>query len=272
MSMEDISPRTILERTFRLWPVIVMTVVVGGVIGWLVGLLLSPIYESHAEVFIHLDSNLWAQEAHPENPVDIAIYNDIRSINDIFFSDTTITALMAAARMETILLDENQIQTMFTIQRTDFTLFLIVRSSDPDTAARLANLWAQAALPLFQPAHEHALAAFALSLQRDGLAACFKDVTLTIGNTCAGTSYGSLADLVPALDNLDAQISAEQASSLGLDPAMTIELGSTAVVPVEPVRYQRTWLAMAGTLIGLIFGFGFTQFPIRNRKGTVRVE
>lgn len=272
MSMNEISPRAVLERTFRLWPVITLVVVMGGVIGWLVGLWFPPVYESHAEVFIKLDGNLWAQENHPENLADIAIFNAVRPIHDLFYLSTTIDALVAAAQMDGILLDENQIQTMFTIQRTDLTLFMTVRSNDPEMAARLANLWVQAALPLFETAHKHAMATFGLSLQRDGLAACFDKVELSIGNTCAGTSYGSLTDIVLALDTLDTQISTEQASSLSLDPAMTIELGSPAIVPVEPARYQRTWLALAGTLIGVVLGFIITQIPFRIRKGKVRVE
>lgn len=270
MSMNDIPPRAVLERTFRLWPVIVLAIIIGGMVGWSLGSLFSPIYETHAEVLINLDSNLWSQEEHPENPIEIAVANAIHPIDAIFFSDDTINALMAAAKMENISIDKNQIQTMFTFQRTDLVLLLTVRSSDPVTAARLANLWVQAALPLFETAHEHALTAFTMILQRDDLAACFKDVALATGNICAGTTYDSLIELAPALNALNAQITTEQVSSFGLDPAMTIQSGSPAVVPVEPERFQRTWLALAGTLIGFIFGFIVTQAPIRIRKGNVR--
>jgi hypothetical protein len=272
MSMNDISPRAVLDRSFRLWPAIVLAIVICGMVGWLVGSLLSPIYETHAQVLINLDSNLWAQEAHLESPFEIAIANSLRPIYALFYSEATINALMVAAQTENISLDINQIQTMFTIQRADLALLLTVRSSDPVTSARLANLWVQAALPLFQPAHEHALAAFALTRQRDGVSACFENAALSTGNTCAGTSYDSLSDLAPALDNLDAQIAAEQVASLDLDPAMTLELVSPAAVPGEPERYQRTWLALAGTLIGVVLGFVITQIPIRIRKGNVRVE
>ncbi len=272
MGMDEISPRTVLERTFRLWPLIVLAIVIGGVIGWAVGSLLSPIYESQAEVLITLDGNLWAQENHPETQDDVAIFNAIRPINALFYSDATVNGLMAATHLENIPFDKNEMQSMFTIQRTDLTLFLTVRSSDPNTAARLADLWAQEALPLFQPAHEHALAAYALTLQRDDLAACFEKAALSTGNTCAGTSFVSLEDLQPALHNLDVQISEEQTFSLSLDPAMTLELGSPAAVPVEPARYQRTWLALAGALIGVVLGFTISQVPIRIRKGSVRVE
>jgi hypothetical protein len=270
--MNELSPRDLLERFFRRWPLIALAIVLGGMAGWLASYLFTPVYEARAEIYIDLDSGLWAQENHPGNPVEFAIANGIRPITALFYSDATIRDLLAAAREENIPLDEDTVLNTFTIQRVNMTWLMTVRSHNPQYAARLADLWVQVALPLHQAAHEHAVSAYALTVQRDALSACFDKATLSAGNACAGTSFPSLADLEPALASLDAQIAAEQESSLGLDPALTVLAGAPAAVPAEPVRDRRSWLALAGTMIGFILGIVASQITFPATKEKVRAE
>jgi hypothetical protein len=270
--MTELYPRDILERTFRRWPLIALGILLGGLAGWLASYLLSPVYESHAEIYINLDSAIWIQENHVGNPTDIAIANSVRPITALFYSDDTTLRLANAARNENIFVDKSVVQNTFTIQRINMTWLMTVRAQNPQTAARLADLWVQAVLPTYPAAYEHALSAYTLTVERDATLACFEGATLIAGNVCAGTSFASLADLQPALATLDARIATERDSSLGLDPAMTIESGPSATVPSEPVHYQRTWLALAGTMIGLILGVTATQITFQKWKKNVRAE
>jgi hypothetical protein len=270
--MNDISPRDLLDRLFRRWPLIALAVILGGLAGWLASYALPPIYEAHTEIYIDLDSGLWNQEDHPGNPVEIALANSIRPITSVLYSDETISDLLAAAQEENIPLDKGTVLNTFTIQRINMTWLLNVRSNNPQYAARLADLWLQAALPIHQTAHGHAVTAFALTVQRDALFACFTEAALSAGNACAGTSFASLANLQPALAKLDAQIAVEKDASLGLDPALNILPGAPATVPVEPVHDRRAWLALAGTVIGLILGITVSQITFPARKGTVRAK
>jgi hypothetical protein len=270
--MNELSPRDLLDRLFHRWPLIALAVVLGGIVGWLASYALHPIYEAHTEIYIDLDSGLWNQEDHPGNPVEIALANSIRPITAVFYSDETINNLLAAAQEENIPLDKGTVLNTFTIQRINMTWLMTVRSNNPQQAARLADLWVQAALPIHQTAHDHAVSAYAFTAQRDALFACFNGATLSAGNACAGTSFASLADLQPVLAKLDAQIAAEKNASLGLDPALNILPGAPATVPAEPVRDRRAWLALAGTLIGLILGIIVSQVTFPARKDTVRAK
>jgi len=270
--MNELSPRDLLDRLFRRWPVIVLAVIIGGVAGWLASYLFTPVYEAHAEIIIDLDSGLWKQEDHPGNPIEYALAQSMRPITALLYSDDTVAALVAAAREENIPLDKETLLRTFTIQRINMTWLLTVRANDAQQAARLADLWVQAALPYHQSAYEHAVKGFGLTLQRNTLSACFDQATLAAGNTCAGTSFASLADLQPALDKLEAQIAIEKEASLGLDPAMNVLAGAPAEVPAQPVRYRRSWLTLAGTMIGLILGIVASQITFRVRKETARAE
>lgn len=270
--MNDLSPHDLLDRLFRRWPLIALAVLLGGVSGWLASYTLAPVYEAHAEIYIDLDSGLWAQENHIGNPVEYAVANSMRPITALFYSDETIRDLVAAAREENIPLDEGMVLNMFTIQRINMNWLMNVRSRNPQYAARLADLWVQVALPIHQRAHGHAVSAYALTVQRDALFACFEGATLRAGNACAGTSFASLADLEPAISKLDAQIAAERESSLGLDPALNVLSGPPAAVPTEPVRDRRSWLALSGAMIGLTLGIVASQVTVPTRKETARAE
>jgi hypothetical protein len=268
--MSEISPRDILERLFRRWPLIALGVLFGGLLGLLSSRLLPPVYEARAEIYINLDSALWAQENHVGDPSEVAVSNSMMPISDLFYADETLRDLVAAAREENIPIDQGTVLGTFTIQRINMTWLMTVHADDPQKAARLADLWVQAALPIHQEAHEHALAAYALTLERDALAACFEGSSLTTGNTCAGTALTSLMEFEPTLGELDARILAEYGQSMGLDPALTIGPGAPASVPPEPVRFQRTWLGLAGAMIGLILGIAASQGTFPEWKKNVR--
>ncbi len=270
--MTEISPRQILENLFRRWYLIALGVLLGGALGWLGSRFLPPIYETHAEILLKLDSTLWHQE-NPDLPSaysDYALADAVSPVSDLFYSGETIDALLALAQNDSISLDRNQVPGMFYIQRVNMTWQMTVRSSSPQTAARLADLWVQAGLSVHQTAHAHALSAFALMQQRDALSACFMGASLTSGNACAGTSFTSLNDIEPTLADLDARIASEQSSSQGLDPAMNVEAGNKAAIPQAPVQHRRTWLLFAGALIGMIIGNVLAEgvFSLRNKHGS----
>jgi Chain length determinant protein len=268
--MSELSPRDILERLFRRWPLIALGVLLGGLLGLLSSRLLPPVYEAHAEIYVNLDSALWAQENHVGNPSEVAVSGSMMPISDLFYADETLRVLVAAAGEENLSIEQGTVLDTFTIQRINMTWQMTVRADDPHRAARLADLWVQTALPIHQTAHEHALAAYALTLERDALVICFEGSSLTAGNTCAGTSFAALAELEPALTGLDTRITAERSQSMGLDPALTIEPGPGAEVPSEPVHHQRTWLALAGMMIGLILGVFASQSTVPAWKKNVR--
>lgn len=257
--MDDLHPRQLMDRITSRWYLIFLGVVLGGISAWLFGSLLHPVYEAHADVYINLDSTLWAQEAHVGEPVEVPLATSMVPIYELFYAPETLAALMDVAAEDGIVIDEQSIYENFTVQRVSMTWLCTVRAGDPQAAARLADLWVQVALPIHQEAHTHALAAYALILERDALAACFEGSSLSAANTCAGTSLASLGDLAPALAELEQRIAAERALAMGLDPALTLDAGSPAVVPVSPVRFARTWLALAGAGIGLILGIVAAQ-------------
>jgi capsular polysaccharide biosynthesis protein len=266
--MSELSPRDILERTFRGWPLIAVGVLLGGLLGWLFSTLHTPIYETHAEILIHVDSALWAQEKKVDIIQEIELFNSYQPIIGVISSKEVIENLILAAQAEGVPLNRNTFLTNFSIQRVNLVWQMTVRAADPETAARLANLWVQTALPAYEAAHQHASAASVLELERLAVEKCFTDADFASGNACARTSFTAPADLETFLADLDTRIASERESAHSLDAALTLEAGAPASVPSAPMFYARTWLTLIGALLGLIAGIIATigLLPLLKKK------
>jgi len=267
--MSELSPRDILERTFHGWPLVALGILLGGLLGWLFSYLHPPIYEARAEIFIHVDGELWAQEKKVDIIQEIELFNSYQPISDLLSSDEVLLDLMTAAQAEGTPLDRHTVLTTFSIQRVNLVWQMTVHHADPAAAARLADMWVQSALPVYQAAHEHAIAAHSGEIGRLAIEKCFMDVDFASGNACAGISFASPADMDTFLTDLDARIANARTAARGVDAALTLEAGAPAAVPSAPVRYARTWLALAGTLIGLMIGIAAAQglIPLRKKHG-----
>jgi hypothetical protein len=266
--MSELTPRDILERTFRGWPLVTLGILLGGLLGGLFSYLHPPVYEARAEILIHVDGALWAQEKKGNIIQEIELFNSYQPISDLLFSDEVLLNLMTAARAESIPLDRHTVLTTFSIQRVNLVWQMTVRGADSAAAARLADLWVQSALPVYQTAHEHAVAAHSGEIVRLAIEKCFSDADFASGNACTGISFASPADLEKFLTDLDVRIANARTAARGVDAALTLEAGAPAAVPSAPVRYARTWLALAGTLTGLMIGIAAAQGLIPLQKKT----
>jgi capsular polysaccharide biosynthesis protein len=267
--MNELNPRDILERTFHGWPLVALGVLLGGLLGGLFSYLHPPVYEARAEILIHVDGALWAQEKKVDIIQEIELFNSYQPISDLLFSDEVLQGLMTAAQAEGIPLDRHTLLNTFSIQRVNLVWQMTVRQKDPATAARLADLWVESALPVYQAAHEHAITAHSGEIERLAIEKCFTEADFASGNACAGLSFASPADLETFLADLDTRIANARTAARGVDAALTLEAGAPASVPSAPVRNARTWLVLAGTLAGLMIGIAAALglVPLRKKHG-----
>jgi len=257
--VEDISPRDSLEHALRYWWVIAMAMMIGGIVGWSIAQFSAPVYETRAGYRITLDEKAVLAEAQKTNPSAELTY-ELRApyltpVALMFYTPEVRSAVKELALEEGLDFPEDGFrsgQLSLDQRRSDWTI--IVRHSDSETAAKLANLWVVIADEQLQKAHVQAALAKSLKLQMVLVTQCFKVSSLSEGNQCAGTSFVNPGEMQAYYQELDRQYQNALSASEGISTLVSFEPGVTAQAPIRPLYYNTGLLILAGSLLGLIFG------------------
>lgn len=276
--MNDLSPRDMLERALRLWWFIAAGIILGGSLGWIFTRFHRPVYTAIAIYRVQLDQQMIADRNHiPANdlPLDFPAQDvylaPAASVFDLSAAmvapgrPNTRTQLIAAAKAEGIELTEADItSTNFNVDRRGIDWLVIVQSTDPARAAKLANLWVNAADANLRQAQTHYAHFLDLQTQRDAIQKCFAGLDFTQANACAGTNFASRAELESYQSNLQQQIQSEQVAGESIDPALSFSFMQPAQPPSSAFLYRTTLVILAGGLIGFLLGLSGSQvLPVR---------
>jgi len=143
MGIAEFEPLESFRRLFTHWWFVLGMTFLGGLIGWSVHFFQPPVYEAHAEIIITLNNN--ASPLLSQYDEDLAI----NTAGGLIPSNTVIEGVIGKARLQGINLDVSKVQQSFIAEREDSSWILRVRNSNPETAAILANLWAEQAYTFF---------------------------------------------------------------------------------------------------------------------------
>lgn len=264
MAFKEFSPTDVFEGVLnRLWLVMAATFV-GGLLGLTYQWLQPPLYESYAIIELNIDltmPNFSQRNPLDEREQDLAIGAAQALItSSTVFQDINaeITAYGLPADTEAFLLGER----LF-LERQQSLQILRVRDADPETAAKIANIWAEKAYSALAEAHSHALQARSLHEFREVLHQCVlqkQEEDPPPAKLCADIS---LEDIEQKLRDTNEEVEVEIAASKGIIPALRYDLSREAVVPNRPVAYNRIFLMLSGALIGFIGSATFTSFQER---------
>jgi len=262
--MNDLSPLDMLERTLRHWWLLAVLMVLGGAVGWTLSLFRHPVYEATAVYQVSLDEQqlvargLVAADKLPLQFEDQNIY--LSPVADLFDDSTVRAKLVADARSNNIQLQESDFNTVnFYLDRRGNQWFVTVRSADPVTTARLADLWLVNVDAALREAQTHTYQFLSLQLQHDSVQKCFAAMDFKQANQCAGVSFATPVDLGAYLKSLETNMTFEQQAGRGIDPALMFVIVSQANLPSHPALYSISLMIVAGSLIGLLAGIILVQ-------------
>jgi hypothetical protein len=248
--VEDIAPRESLERALRYWWVIALAMLVGGFIGWSFGRFSRPVYEARADYRVTLDEAVLLAELRKTDPGAELTY-EIRApyltpVALIFYAPEVRYAVEQQALVDGLDFPKDGFrngQLTLDQRRSDWTI--IVRHSDSETAAKLANLWTAIADEYLQRAHEQAALAASLKLEIDLLAKCFSNATLADANLCAGTFFADAAEMQTYYQDLDRQYQEAFSATEGISTLVSYGRGAAAEPPLRPIYYSTGLLVVA---------------------------
>lgn len=257
--MTEFSPSEILERTLHFWWILVVLAVMGGGAGWIFSKLNPPVYEATATFDVSLDEQQLVKDGliTPDKlPLDFSSQNDYLSpLVDMFSAPNLQTRFIMDIQSQGINIKTKDFTSaVYNLDRRGFTWFITVRSTNPATATKLANIWLIDTNSFLLEAKAHTAQSLSLGYQRDSVQKCFFELDFTKANQCAGTTFKNAADLNAYLQNMQEQISAEQQAGKGIYPAVGFVVASLAVSPSSPILYSRSLVILAGCLLGLLVG------------------
>jgi hypothetical protein len=267
--MNDITPLDSFNRILRYWWIVALSMILCGLFGWALSFLFQPVYEANAIYNVQLDEETVlkiAREENPEAELDFLTRNKyLAPVELIFYEPETRADLAEMAQAEGLDYAPSDFNVNdFNIDRRSWDWTIIVRSNNPQTAARLANLWMQVSDDRLQLLRQKSIKALGLEIQIKTLTACFDGRPLAEANQCAGTSLASIEEVANLLDSFDKQAQLLRRESLGINELTTLSPVSEAGIPGRPVLYGTGLLAFIGSLIGLIVGGMLIQrFPIK---------
>lgn len=258
MMQQEISAVDEFFRFLRRWWLVALLTVLGGCLGWFFHAVRPPMYEAVATFSVVLN----LPESVP--PLDEREQDQAIGVFKALITATSVTETVhAEAQARNIPAEALALNRRVFIERRQSQIDLIVRHEDPQTAAAIANLWADQAYAVMVDAYGHALKAYTLGQYQQSLMRCIQAEKPASDNLC---TLESLDALEARLQEVDTERQAELLASQALLPTLKFELLQRAEPPQEPVAYAAATLLLAGALIGCVLGIVLALLPWPARR------
>lgn len=243
--MDDFVPSDMIKRAIRLWWLVALLMVAGGIAGVLISRMQKPVYESRASITTSIDFAYTNRLSSDEEDYLIS------SVGDVIDSSRVLELVKENARNQGITLTDEQIRTAFRKDRQGYRWLLTVRDSSPETAQRLAQIWVEAADQGLAIAHQNTLDALMLQSAQLALEDCFSQ-SVVVDPASSYCLPEHLAEIRVGLSNVSVQGNEESLPNAILLSKITTQISDNAFLPVSPVLYRQNLSAFAGIICGLL--------------------
>lgn len=136
---DEFSPLLEIQRLARLWWLMVLTAVIGGLLGFAFSRLNPPEYEAVATFFVSVDLTKTPKPRLELHDEDLAL----ATTNAVIMSPPVIDHVLAEAKEMGQALDRTALLRAVSVERRHAFWELRYRSTDPAIAQTMANLWAE---------------------------------------------------------------------------------------------------------------------------------
>lgn len=247
MIRDDVEFQQLYATSRRRWPVLLLSFLLGGILGLVSSLLLTPMYRSTASLGVGIDySRALPLSRANEDKALLQVQNLI--LSDEVFEAAIGLVTDEALRREGIS-EVPDLRPLVRLERFDGRWDLSVTARDPGHAAELASAWAQASEQALASALEHAL--LVQEMQSELFEISCARVTLEETGEqvwdCSGSEVPQESSLPPRwIDEIEA--------SRGIIPALTFSRLVGPSIPTQSARAGRPLMVVGGLVLGGIAG------------------
>ena len=246
VALKEYSPLDTFQNVLNHWWWIVLLALAGGGVGWVFHRLQPPVYEARAVLTVMIDYTQTAPLTEYDHDHTIGI------VKAVILSKDVIDQVLLEAREQQITVEGMEYQRTIFLERKHSILELIVRQSNPQVAAALANLWAGVAYETLIEAQRDAVQA---RLLRGELIALEKCLQLPAASEKPEVcSQLTAAEIPNTIQSLEPQVYEAEIKTKGIIPPLAFEFSQRAGVPERPVSFGANSLTLAGAMIGFIAG------------------
>jgi len=234
-------------QLLKFWWVIVILAVAGGVFGYEVSTVRTPVYESKGVITVGIDFVKSGQLTDVEE--DQALNN----ATDIAGSSTVMKLVVEATQGKGIDLTLDELAKIGSVDRNGFQITLRVESPNSQKAYDIATIWVSKAEEVLNEALQQALKAESLNRIMTSEETCIQQATLINPSnpSCETFSQISLAKALAATEN---EYFDSKTKSLGLLSSLSFTISQEPQLPIIPRIYNRNILTLCGAIVGFIAG------------------
>jgi capsular polysaccharide biosynthesis protein len=243
---EIFTPLDTLRDIFRFWWYIALTIILGGIAGWIFFSLRPPIYESKASISISIDY------VYTGKLTDIEEDHALGVVGDILFTSEVMEAVVLQAQSEGWEVSLDQLLSSVYPERRFYVWQIRVQNENPDLAAHLANLWLEEASRELANAAQHAKNADSFQRTVDALESCFHAVTSEPVH--AFCNMQNLEDIQTELANTGNQVQQEILASQGVLAGTGFVVSEKGYPARKPMLFGRNIVIFSGMMIGFLAG------------------
>jgi len=243
--MDDFVPSEVIKRAIRLWWLLAVMMIAGGVAGVLASRLQKPVYESQASITTSIDFAYAGRLSDDEEDYLIS------SVGDVIDSSDVLESVKEQAQAAGISLTDDKIASSFTKARQGYRWELTVRDSDPKKAQALAQIWVEAADRGLVEMRQATLDSLLLLSTQMALQDCFSQ-SVVIDPASSYCSIENLSEIRANLAEVSHSNSDDSLPNNILLSKITTEISDNAYLPSQPVILKQNLSAFAGVFCGLL--------------------
>jgi hypothetical protein len=255
----DFSPAEVFIKSVRIWWVVVVLALLGGLLGLLIHVLLPPIYSSRAEITTSINfsqSGILTDEQQDQA---------INAVGDVILSTNLSQTVKSQALSQGFDIGNGDFESHRFSSRMGYRWIFGYRSKEPVEAAEVTNVWAENSMKVLNDYLLHSFKAKNFDELLSNLESCFEEASVIAPSYFACQSI-NLREIQSSMNRISAETANEIVEAHGIPFYMSFAWNQKAEQANSPESRNRNLMVFSGLMIGFIVGIFLTQIPLQKPK------
>lgn len=234
-------------QVLKFWWVIALLAIAGGVFGYEISQVRTPVYESRGVFTVSLDF------VKSGVMTDIEEDQALNTIADVINSTDVLDEVAGVMKSKGVEITPSTLRRFVSVDRQGFQIIVHVNHTSAQITFDIASTWTDIAEKTLQSAIQAAVKADSLYRQLLGLEICFQQVTVVFP-TFTPCEITDAADLVSSIKRVENEYLDVKIQSRGVLSAINVDLTDHPQVPISPRIFNRSVLVISAALMGFLIG------------------